>query len=130
MTITKRHGLTIGMERVNAESYLYIKVIGILNHQDYQKITPLIESAVEGVNEPKLNLFFDAYELEGWELRAAWDDLKIGLKNGSDFNKIAIVGNRKWQEYAAKIGNWFTQGEIKHFDDAERALNWLITPAL
>jgi len=28
-------------------------------------------------------------ELQGWELRAAWDDFKIGLKHGGDFEKVA-----------------------------------------
>ena len=125
MTKDIKHGLSIGMQRINDESYLYIKAVGKLSHADYQKITPLVESAVKGVREPKINLFFDASELEGWEFRAARDDLKLGLSHGSEFNKIAILGSEKWQDYAAKVGNWFIHGEIQNFHDAGQALKWL-----
>ena len=123
-TIT-RHGLTIGIERVNDAIFLSLKAVGKLTHDDYEKITPMIGSALEGVKAPKVKVFIDASELEGWELRAAWDDFKIGLKHGNDFGKIAIYGNRKWQEYAARVGNWFVSGEVRSFDNAEDALAWL-----
>jgi hypothetical protein len=67
----------------------------------------------------------DATELEGWELRAAWDDLKLGLKHGRAFKRIAVLGNRDWQKYVSKIGSWFTSGEIKYFEDKADALRWL-----
>ena len=63
--------------------------------------------------------------MEGWELRAAWDDFKIGLKHGNEFKRIAIYGNKNWQEITAKIGSWFISGEVKYFDDEGDALAWL-----
>jgi len=47
------------------------------------------------------------------------------LKHGNEFEKIAIFGNKKWQEIAAKVGNWFISGETKYFDNGEGALSWL-----
>lgn len=124
MSIT-RHGLFIGVERVDNTFFLSLKAIGKLTHADYDKINPLIDAALDGVKDPQVNVFIDASELEGWELRAAWDDFKLGLKHGSEFNKIAIFGNKKWQQYAAKIATWFTSGEVKYFEDAATALSWL-----
>ena len=124
MNIT-RHGLSIGIERMNEEFFLSLKAVGKLTHEDYEKINPMIDSALEGVKDPKVKAYIDASELEGWELRAAWDDFKLGLKHGNHFEKIAIFGNKKWQEYAAKIGTWFVSGEVKYFESADEALNWL-----
>jgi len=121
----KKHGLYIGIERVNSEIYLFLKAQGKLTHQDYELITPMIDSALSEVKEPKVKVFIDAVELEGWELRAAWDDFKIGLKHGNEFEKIAIYGNKKWQELFAKIGSWFTSGEVKYFEDESEAFEWL-----
>ncbi|HHJ35217.1 MAG TPA: STAS/SEC14 domain-containing protein [Gammaproteobacteria bacterium] len=122
---TIRHGLSIGIERINNEFFLSLKAIGKLTHQDYEKINPMIDSALEGVKDPKVKVFIDGSELEGWELRAAWDDFKLGLKHGSEFDRIAIFGNKKWQEYSAKIGSWFISGEVRYFEDADEALDWL-----
>ncbi|WP_428356660.1 STAS/SEC14 domain-containing protein [Methyloprofundus sp.] len=120
-----RHGLSIGIERVGDEFFLTLKAIGKLSHEDYLKITPMIDSALEGVKDPQIKAFIDGSELEGWELRAAWDDFKLGLKHGNEFSKIAIFGNKKWQEYTAKIGTWFISGEVKYFEDSDQALAWL-----
>lgn len=121
----KTHGLTIGVERVNKEIFISLKAIGTLTHDDYLTITPLIEGAIEKVEEPEVDLLFDATELEGWELRAAWDDFKIGLKHGKVFKKVAICGNKRWLQVAAKIGDWFTSGDVKFFDDTQDALEWI-----
>lgn len=73
------------------------KAIGKLTHHDYEMMMPMIDSTLEGVKEPGINAFIDMTELEGWELRAAWDDFKLGMKHGSEFNKIALLGNRRWE---------------------------------
>jgi hypothetical protein len=122
---TTRHGLSIGIERVNDNFFLSFKAIGKLTHDDYQTITPMIESALLGVKQPNIKAIFDASQLDGWELRAAWDDFKLGLKHGSEFEKIAIYGNKRWQEMSAKIGSWFISGEVKYFEDYDEALAWL-----
>ena len=124
MTV-KKHGLSIGIDRVDDRFYLTLKAVGKLSHEDYKVITPMIDSALEGVGNPSINALVDATELEGWEIRAAWDDFKIGLKHGREFNKIALYGNKKWQEVGAKVGNWFIGGESRFFEDEESALAWL-----
>ena len=120
-----RHGLSIGIEKMSSHFFLSLKATGRLTHEDYEVITPMIDSALEGIKEPVVDVYIDCSELEGWELRAAWDDLKLGLKHGRDFNRIAIYGNKKWQEYASKIGSWFISGEVKYFESADEALTWL-----
>ena len=121
----QRHGLSIGIERVNKSVYLSLKAVGKLTHQDYETITPMIDSALEGVTHPKVKVLIDGTEMEGWDLRAAWDDFKLVLKHGASFEKIAIYGNRDWQEISAKIGAWFLSGEVRYFDSCEDAVAWL-----
>ena len=121
----KRHGLSIGMERINEDFFISLKATGKLTHNDYLTITPMIESALKGVDNPKIKVLVDGTELEGWEIRAAWDDFKIGLTHGSEFEKIAIYGNKRWQEMSAKVGSWFMSGEIKYFEDRDEAIKWL-----
>ena len=120
-----RHGLSIGIERTESNFFLSIRAYGKLTHKDYEKITPVIDSALKGVDDPKIDVFFDASEMEGWELRAAWDDFTLTLKHGSEFDKVAIFGDKRWQELLAKIGTWFISGEIRVFENAGEALGWL-----
>lgn len=121
----EKHGISIGIERINQHFFLMLKVVGKLTHQDYEIITPMLDSALANVKDPKVNAFIDATELEGWEARAAWDDLKLGLKHGNEFEKIAIFGHQKWQVVMAKIGGWFIAGEVRYFDGKQQAIDWL-----
>lgn len=122
---TSKHGLSIGIERIDEEFFLSLKAVGRLNHEDYEMVNPLIDSALDGVKEPKVKVLIDGTELEGWTPRAAWDDFRMGLKHNSEFVKIAIYGNRNWQEITAKVGNWFTSGEVQYFDELSQAVGWL-----
>ncbi len=121
----ERHGLSIGIERSGNNIFLSLKAIGKLTHEDYETITPMIDNALDSVKDPKVKVIIDGTEMEGWDLRAAWDDLKLGLKHGNEFEKIAIYGNKNWQEIAAKVGAWFVSGDVKYFSTAEDALTWL-----
>jgi hypothetical protein len=121
----KRSGFTIGIESMGDDIFVSMKAVGKLRHEDYQHINPVIDSALKGIEHPQVDVFLDASELEGWEPRAAWDDFKLGLKHGKEFRKIALLGNRKWQEMASRIGSWFISGKMKYFEDADEALNWL-----
>jgi len=121
----KRHGLTIGIERTGSDFFLSLKAQGKLTHRDYETITPMIDSALAEIKDPKIKALIDGTELEGWDTRAAWDDFKLGLKHGNEFEKIAIYGNKKWQEFFAKIGGWFMSGETRYFENEDEAISWL-----
>ncbi len=122
---SKRHGLSLGIERMNNVFFLSIKVIGKLTHEDYEQINPLVDSALQGIKSPKVKVYFDALELEGWEPRAMWDDFKFGLKHNNHFEKIAIVGHKKWQQVMTKVGGWFISGKVEYFEEASAAYDWL-----
>jgi len=122
---TIRHGLSIGIERVENNFFLSLKAIGKLTHEDYQVITPMIDAAMKKAPSSKIKALFDVTEMQGWELRAAWDDFKLGVNHGSEFEKIAIYGNKHWQEIIAKIGSWFISGEVEFFENHQQAVTWL-----
>jgi hypothetical protein len=121
-----QHGLHIGIQREKNQYIMYIKIKGKLTHEDYKIITPMLKNALNGVNEPKIKLLVDAVEFDGWELEAMWDDFKLGLEYNKEFNKIAFVGNKTWQDYAIKVADIFTYGDINYFEDLATAKSWLL----
>ena len=121
------HGISIGITRVEDNFFMKLKIAGTLTHQDYEMMVPMIENALQGVKEPKVQLLVDALNLKGWETRALWDDLKFGLNHMSDFAKIAFVGNKDWEEYAIKISSWFMSGDIEYFTNMDDAIVWINT---
>lgn len=120
-----QHGVSIGISRSGDEFTILFKMIGKLTHEDYEVINPMVDSALQGVENPSIKAMVDLTELEGWDMHAAWDDFQFGLKHGRQFDKIAIYGKAGWQEWAAKIGGWFIAGEVAFFDNETDALDWL-----
>ena len=120
-----KHGMAIGLERSDNDIYLTLKMQGTLTHQDYQRLTPMIDSALQNSPERCLKVYVDITELEGWQAQALWDDFKFGIKHNKNFSKIALLGNEQWQHVAAKVGNWFISGELQYFADSQKALEWL-----
>lgn len=121
----EHHGVSAGVERYNGEFLLSLHVRGKLTHDDYEAVVPMLESAIAGEENPKINVFVNAVEMEGWEPRAAWDDLKLGLKHGRHFNHVAVVGSKRWLEMMTRAGSLMIGGEARYFESEESARAWL-----
>ena len=89
---TERHGISMGLERINDQSISLFKATGKLSHSDYESIHPMLNSALKAVSQQKIIMLVDISEFKGWELRAAWDDFKLDFKLGSKLEKTAIYG--------------------------------------
>jgi len=119
------HGISIGINRVDDFFFIKMKIVGKLTHNNYTSMTPMLESSLEGAKNLKVKVLLDAIEFDGWELRAAWDDFKFGMKYKDLFSKIAIVGASNTDEYLAKFGSWFISGEMEFFNSLDSAYAWL-----
>ncbi|WOT06944.1 STAS/SEC14 domain-containing protein [Shewanella sp. DAU334] len=119
------HGISVGIERFDNHFYLSLVAKGTLTHDDYVYMVPIIESALNGVEHAKIDVLADLTQLYGWELRAAWDDLKLGLTHGRAFNKVAIVGESNLLQFLTKIADWFTPYQTQIFDSTKEARQWL-----
>jgi hypothetical protein len=105
--------------------YGTLKVTGKLTHEDYELFVPAFEQSLQCIKEPRVKMLVDITQWDGFELEAAWDDLKFGLSHGSEFTKIAVVGQGGLSQYGVKIVNWFTHYEMKYFEDIHEAKEWL-----
>ena len=121
----KEHGITVGINQISNTFYVKMDIKGTLTHQDYEIMIPIIEDTIKNVPHPKIKILVNGLDLDGWELKAAWEDLKFGLKHNKEFKKVAYVGSRSWEEYGIKISNWFTSGQMQYFEDEMSAKQWL-----
>ncbi|MFM2610230.1 STAS/SEC14 domain-containing protein [Vibrio chagasii] len=122
----ERHGISVGIERVSGETIIVFKAKGKLTHDDYQAMIPILKTTIKEIDSSALKMLVDISTSTGWELRAAWDDFKLGLELNSKIDKIAICGDKSWQELASKVGSWFVSGDIKSFEEHDSAIEWLI----
>jgi hypothetical protein len=117
--------MPIQLKEENGGKILIVHVSGKLTKADYADLTPTFERLV--LLHGKLRLLFDMTGFHGWDLSAAWEDLKLGLKHFSDIERLAMVGEKKWQHGLAAFGKPFTLATIRYFDqaDAAEARKWV-----
>jgi len=107
---------------------LELVVSGKLEHADYEFFVPAAEKLIE--KHGRLNMLLLLEEFQGWSPRALWDDLKFDLRHFRHFERIAIVGERKWQEWLADISRPFTDAEVRFFthEELDAARSWVREP--
>jgi len=118
-------GFTVGMIKVGEKPVIEMTITGTLHDEDYKIMVPVLEKLIKSFPKNQVDVIVNAINLKGWDLSAAWDDMKFGLDHGRDFSKIAFVGNKKWQKLAIKVGNWFMHGSMKYFEDFAEVKHWI-----
>ena len=99
-----------------------LKLSGKLHDEDYKQFVPKMETILTA--EGKVRLFVQFEDFHGWDMHAAWDDFKFALKHYSDFERIAMVGDRKWEKWMASFCKPFTKAKVKYFDRSEVDAAW------
>ena len=106
---------------------LGFRMSGKLHDEDYRQFVPIVEEAIKA--HGKVRLLAQFHDFHGWDLHALWDDIKFSTKHCSDVDQIALVGEKKWEEWMAKVCKPFTMAKVKYFDASqiEAAWQWLET---
>ena len=101
---------------------LAFKATGKLTDADYRQFLPILEAMIRKTG--RISLYIEMQDFEGWEAKAAWDDLRFGLQHDDDFKRIAIVADGSLMHAATGFVNFFSHIEIRFFDNNESAAAW------
>ena len=98
---------------------LVVKATNRLTSEDYEEIfIPQLRQLIDKFGKIRAVLYLDD-SFTGWELGAAWDDAVFGIQHRHDFEKVAVVSDKDWVEWATKIGAHFIDGQIATYAPTE-----------
>ena len=117
--------MAIQLNEENGGKLLSVQVSGKLVKEDYAHFVPEFERLVQ--QHGKLRVLFEMTDFHGWEAAALWEDVKFDMKHFADIERLAMVGEKKWQHGMATFCKPFTTAKIRYFDhdEADEARNWL-----
>lgn len=117
--------MSLELKESDGGKTLEVHVSGTLVHEDYQRFVPEFERHLE--QHHRLRVLFDMVDFHGWGQRALWDDVKFDVKHHSDIERLAMVGDKKWQKGMSLFCRPFTSAKIRYFDRAgiDDARKWL-----
>jgi hypothetical protein len=76
----------------------------------------------------KMRILVLAEGFQGWEQGDDWSDLSFQVENDARIEKMAVVGEREWEDLASIfIGKWLRELPIEYFQPADvtKARAWL-----
>ncbi|TYP94953.1 SpoIIAA-like [Fodinibius salinus] len=108
------------------DDILAIKASGKLSKEDLDHLEPALNKFTTASDDPHLIMILE--DFEGWQDTAAlWKDLQLDVEYIGYFDRIAVVGEKKWQKWGTKLVDPITKEEMQFFsiDQAGNAREWL-----
>jgi hypothetical protein len=93
---------------------LEVRASGKLSKEDYAQFRPELERLIS--RHGKIRILFEMEDFHGWSAGALWEEIKLDVKYSADVERVAIVGEKKWQQELAKFAKPFTSAEVRYFD--------------
>src|SRR5581483_5275846 len=117
--------MTVEVREEAGGKILAVKLSGKLTKEDYHKFGGEVDRLIQ--QKGKIRILVEMHDFHGWELSALWEDIKFDMKHFRDIEKIAMVGETKWQHGMAAFCKPFTGAKIQYFDHTKtaEALAWL-----
>ena len=111
--------------KTESDKIIAFKMSGKLHDEDYKHFVPSVEAAIE--THGKVRMLAQFHDFHGWDMKALWDDIKFATKHCNHIERIAMVGEKTWEKWMAKICKPFTLAKIRYFDadQADQARAWL-----
>ena len=107
------------------EHLLIVRATGRLTKDDYVAFLPKVDQLIK--DQLKISILFELHDFHGWDIAAAWEDTKFAFHHFRDIERLAVIGEKRWQKAMTVLCKPFTQAEVRYFTRAqtEQARQWL-----
>ncbi len=98
---------------------LEVNISGKLSKEDYKRFVPEVERLIG--EHGKISILCRMHDFHGWEMGALWEDIKFDMKHFGDIDRLALVGDKKWEAGMASFCKPFTKAKVQYFDEKQSA---------
>ncbi len=104
---------------------IQVTLSGKLVKKDYERFVPEIEEIV--AEHGKIRILVIMKGFKGWSAGALWEDIKLVPKFFRDIERLALVGEKRWEKGMASFCKPFTSAEVRYFgvSELEEAEAWV-----
>lgn len=111
-----------------ADRVVSLQVIGSLRQKDYDLFAAQLDSLIR--QHGKLRVLVELVDFQGWTAGAAWKEVKLAIKHFDDIERVAIVGENRFERGMTGLAGAFTSAKVRYFDveRREEAESWIREP--
>ena len=117
--------MSILLNEPRSSNILTVRVSGKLAREDYREFVPEFERLF--AEHGRLRVLLVMIDFHGWEAGGLWEDIKFDLHHFSHLERLAMVGDRRWERAMSILCKPFTTAKIRYFDrqQIDHARAWL-----
>ncbi|MFO7906852.1 MAG: STAS/SEC14 domain-containing protein [Pirellulaceae bacterium] len=117
--------MSVKIQREAEGKVVYVRVSGKLTAEDYEQFVPAFEKLI--AEHGKIRVLFEMVDFHGWSAAALWKDVTFDFKHFRDIERLAMVGDKAWQEGMSFFCKPFTMAEVRYFGhhEVDRARQWV-----
>jgi hypothetical protein len=110
----RRRPMAIELNEKNTTKILAVRLSGKLMKEDYETLVPEFERLQK--EHGKLRILLEMVDFHGWKAGALWEDVKFDLKHFTHIERLAMVGDKRWEKAMSFFCKPFTTATIRYFD--------------
>ncbi|MBF9253453.1 STAS/SEC14 domain-containing protein [Pontibacter sp. 172403-2] len=107
------------------DEMLAVRVSGELTNEDFDRYRELIRDRMKATGEARL--YYEMADLDWVKPGAALENALFDIVHGREYGRVAMVGEKTWQEWAAKLISPVKKKGVRYFDltEREQAMAWV-----
>ena len=120
--------MTMGFHEIQVEETPVGKIVTLtikekLRKKDYEEFVPQLEQLMQSGD--KIRLVVELHNFQGWTMGALWEDTKFAARHFSDIERLAVVGDARWEKGVTLFLKPFTKAQVRYFgsDNIGQALS-------
>lgn len=117
--------MTVQTLEKEPQNMLVVHVQGRLTRDDYRRILPEVERLIR--ENGRIRLLFKMDAFGGWDAAAVARDADFDARYFSAIERLAVVGDKRWERWMDEFSRPFPGARIGYFDPSqeEEARRWL-----
>ena len=117
--------MKVELKELDNGKLLEVHLTGKLIKKDYETFLPAVERLVK--QHGKIRMLVEMHDFHGLTAGAVWADTKFSVHHFRDIERLALVGETKWEKGMAVFCKPFTTASVRYFDHARiaEAQDWL-----
>lgn len=125
--------MTVGFHEIQMDESPEGKIVTLrikekLRKKDYDEFVPMLEGLMgKGAT---VRILVELHDFKGWTAGALWEDTKFAARHFSDIDRLAVVGETKWEKGVTVFIKPFTKAQVRYFDmkEIDSARQWVRSP--
>lgn len=122
--------MPIGFDEIQVDSTPVGTIVTLrfrekLDKADYDTFVPMLETQMD--HHAPIRLLAELHDFQGWTAGALWEDTKFAARHFNDIERLAVVGDARWEKGVTLFVTPFTAAKVRYFDmpHADQARAWV-----